>query len=71
MKLDKGKKYFYITDKLTVVEETDKGTPTGQMRYLCGNYFHTQMAADIMLGKIHELIRDYLASSDWPERSNE
>lgn len=71
MKLDKGKKYFYITDKLTVVEETDKGTPTGQMRYLCGNYFHTQMAANIMLGKIHELIRNYLASSDWPELSNE
>lgn len=71
MKLEKGHEYYYITDKLTVVKEIDKGTPTGQMRYLCGNYFESPEAANIMLGKINELIRDYLASSDWPELSNE
>lgn len=71
MKLEKGHEYYYITDKLTVVKEIDKGTPTGQMRYLCGNYFESLEAANIMLGKINELIRNYLASSDWPELSNE
>lgn len=71
MKLEKGHEYYYITDKLTVVKEIDKGTPTGQMRYLCGNYFESLEAANIMLGKVNELIRNYLASSDWPELSNE
>lgn len=71
MRLNKGDTYYYISDKLTVVTEKEKGTPTSQMRYLCGNYFVDDKAAYIMLDKIHELIRNYLASSTWPELSDE
>lgn len=62
-----GSKYYYISDKMKVVTETEKGTPTSHIRYLAGNYFTTHMAATQMLGKINDLIRDYLASDKWPE----
>lgn len=62
-----GNKYYYISDKMKVVTETEKGTPTSRLRYLAGNYFTTHMAATKMLGKINNLFRDYLASNKWPE----
>lgn len=62
-----GSKYYYISDKMKVVMETEKGTPTSHFRYLCGNYFTTQKAANKMLGKFNDLLRDYLASDTWPE----
>lgn len=62
-----GSKYYYISDKMKVVIETEKGTPTSHIRYLAGNYFTSHMAATQMLGKINEMLRDYLASEKWPE----
>lgn len=62
-----GNKYYYISDKMKVVTETEKGTPTSRLRYLAGNYFTTHMAATKMLGKINDLLRDYLASDKWPK----
>lgn len=62
-----GSKYYYISDKMKVVTETEKGTPTSHLRYLCGNYFTSQKAANRMLGKFNDLLRDYLASENWPE----
>lgn len=67
MKRDRGEKYWYITDKLDVVYTIDKWTPTSQMRYLSGNYFPTLEAATKTLGKLQEAVREYLASTDWPE----
>lgn len=67
MRAEKGGKYWYINDKMKVVQEIDKYTPTSQMRYLCGNYFINYDAAVEMLGKFNELIRDYLASKEWPK----
>lgn len=66
-KRQKGETYWYINDKLEVVQDTDKGTPTAHFRYLSGNYFVTHPAALKMLDKINELMRNYLASSQWPE----
>lgn len=66
-----GAKYYYISDKLKVVTETEKGTPTSHIRYLSGNYFTSHMAATKMLGKFQELIRNYLASDKWPEVDSE
>lgn len=66
IKLDKGGTYWYINDKLKVVQAIEKETPTCQQRYLCGNYFTDHTAALMMLGKINEAIRDYLASPQWP-----
>lgn len=63
----KGGKYFYISDKLVVVQETEKGTPTSHLRYLAGNYFVTYESAETMLNRFKEIIKDYLASDDWPQ----
>lgn len=62
-----GEKYHYISDKMKVVTETEKGTPTSKIRWLAGNYFVTHMAATKMLGRWQEDLRDYLASEEWPE----
>ena len=60
-KVEKGKKYWYITDKMKMTNDIEKGTPTSHMRFLAGNYFLT--AEDCMenLGKINEMLRDFLA----------
>lgn len=62
-----GSSYYYISDKMKVVAEREKGTPTSHLRYLSGNYFTSQKAADRMLGKFKDILRDYLASDTWPE----
>lgn len=66
-RLENGRTYYYISDKLKVVAAVEKGTPTGQFRYSCGNYFTDLEAANIVLGKINDLIRDYLALPGWPK----
>lgn len=65
--LEVGGKYYYISDKMKVVSETEKGTPTSKFRWLAGNYFTSHMAATKMLGKWNEDLRNYMASDDWPE----
>ena len=62
-----GEKYYYISDKMDVKQETEKGTPTSRFRYLAGNYFTTHEAAMLMEGKFNELLRGYLASDEWPK----
>ena len=71
LKRKKGEKYWYIDDKLRVVQAVDKWTPTSQKRYLSGNYFISVECATEMLGKINEMVRNYLASPKWPEVENE
>lgn len=65
-----GNKYYYISDKMEVRIETEKGTPTSRFRYLAGNYFTTHKSAMIMLGKFNAMLREYLASDEWPEINN-
>lgn len=62
-----GEKYYYISDKMKVIIEKEKGTPTSKLRWLVGNYFVTHMDATKMLGRWQEDLRNYLASKDWPE----
>lgn len=62
-----GSKYYYISDKMGVVTETEKGTPTSRKRYLAGNYFTNRQAAMDMLGEFNEMLRNYLASDQWPK----
>lgn len=62
-----GETYFYITDKMGVRQEKEKGTPTSHLRYLSGNYFTTHKAAMTMMGRFNDMLRDYLASDQWPE----
>lgn len=65
--VEKGQTYYYISDKMEVVQEMEKGTPTSKFRYYAGNYFRTREAALKMLGKWNDCICDYLASPSWPE----
>lgn len=67
VELPVGSKYFYISDKMEVRTETEKGTPTSHLRYLAGNYFTTHKSAMLMLAQFNAKLRDYLASEEWPE----
>lgn len=67
VELPVGSKYFYISDKMEVRTETEKGTPTSHLRYLAGNYFTTHKSAMLMLAQFNAKLRDYLASDEWPE----
>ena len=69
-KAEKGGKYWYINDKMSVVQDTEKETPTSHMRYLAGNYFIDQTSAVKMLGKIRDMLQSYLASPTWPNMEN-
>ena len=60
-KVAKGEKYWYISDKMTVVTDREKGTPTSHFRYIAGNYFKSYDEALEYLVKFHELLRDRLA----------
>lgn len=60
-KVAKGEKYWYISDKLKIVQDKEKDTPTSHFRYIAGNYFTDFDEALEYLGRISELMRDRLA----------
>ncbi len=60
-KVGLGESYWYINDKMKIVKETEKGTPTSQFRYIAGNYFKTHEEALEVLGEFTDLLRDRLA----------
>lgn len=62
MKASKDEPYFYITDKLTIAQDTERLLPTSHQRYLAGNYFKTKESAEEFVSKLKELIKDYLAT---------
>jgi len=64
MKVEKGSPYWYITDKRTVAQDTEKGTPTSHKRYLAGNYFKRQEDALRILEEENELRRNFLAEPE-------
>lgn len=61
MKVNKGEKYWYITDKMSVAVDTERGTPTSHKRYLVANYFRNEADAYRILSEEMELRRNYLA----------
>ena len=60
-KVAKGEKYWYISDKMKVVGDREKGTPTSHFRYIAGNYFDSYDEALEYLGRFQEILRDRLA----------
>lgn len=60
-KAEVGKTYWYISDKMTVVADREKNTPTSHRRYLAGNYFLDENEAIDYLGKFSEMLRGRLA----------
>lgn len=67
MKAQKGKRYYYISDSMSVVSDTEKGSTVSRRRYLSGNYFTSQKAADKMLARFNDMLLGFLASPRWPE----
>lgn len=61
VKVEVGEKYWYINDKMKIIQEFEKGTPTSHFRYMAGNYFSKYEDAIEYLGRISDLLRDRLA----------
>lgn len=64
VKVPKGETYYYINDKMKVVTEKEKDTPTSQFRYIAGNYFKNHEEAQMFAGRFAEMLRDRLAKSE-------
>lgn len=67
-KVSIGQKYWYINDKMKCVEETEKGRPTSNFRYISGNYFTSYSDCLDYLCLFNEMLRDRLVA---PERKME
>lgn len=61
MKVPKGERYWYITDKMQVVAAIEKETVLSNKRYLVGNYFKQQEDAIRILEEMNEILRNFLA----------
>lgn len=62
-----GEKYWYINDKLELVQDIERGKITSRRRYFVANYFKTHMEGLEYLGAIAELLRDRYGL---PEKDN-
>lgn len=62
MRVEIGKRYWYINDKLQLVSDIEKGNQTSTNRLLAGNYYTSNSIGLEVLGQINEVVRDYLAS---------
>lgn len=60
-KAAKGERYWYINDKMKLVQDKEKDTPTSHFRYIGGNYFLDYDEALEYLNKLNEILRDRLA----------
>jgi len=64
MKVAKGERYWYITDKMQVTSDVEKNTATSNKRYLAANYFKRQEDAIRILEEEMELRRNFLAEPE-------
>ena len=61
VKVGKNEKYWYINDKMKLVMDIEKGTPTSHFRYIGGNYFRTLEEGMEYLAIIREVLNDRLS----------
>lgn len=64
MKVSKGDRYWYITDKMQVTSDVEKETVTSNKRYLAGNYFRREKDAIRILSEEMEIRRNFLAEPE-------
>lgn len=64
MKVEKGERYWYISDKMQVCSDTEKGTATSNKRYLVANYFRREEDAIRILEAENEIRRNFLAEPE-------
>ena len=63
VRVDKGSPYWYINDKMKVVQSVDSRSMVSQFRYIAGNYFSSHEEAVEYSGRLSEILRDRLAGS--------
>ena len=66
MKVENGESYWYISDKMDVEQDLEKGKIASHKRYLSGNYYRDPKEAQFMLKAIQDLRLQKLAE---PEES--
>lgn len=59
--VEKNQRYWYINDKLKIVQDRERGTPTSHFRFIAGNYFTDFDEALEYLASFNEILRDRLA----------
>lgn len=64
MKVAKGERYWYITDKMQVTSDVERETATSNKRYLAANYFKRQEDAIRILSEEMEIRRNFLAEPE-------
>ena len=64
MKVATGERYWYITDKMQVTSDVEKGNVTSNKRYLAGNYFRKEKDAIRILSEEIEIRRNFLAEPE-------
>lgn len=62
--LPKGKKYWYISDRLQILQDTENGYQSSRDRMNAGNYFHTRKDAETVLSMFNGSIRSFMRSPD-------
>lgn len=61
LKADIGEKYWYIDDKMKMVSDIERGKTSSRFRFQAGNYFLSPDDCLENLGKVNEILRDFLA----------
>lgn len=64
MRVAKGERYWYITDKMQVTSDEERQTATNNKRYLAANYFKRQEDAIRILEEEMEIRRNFLAEPE-------
>lgn len=64
MRLPKGRRYWYINDRMCLAHDIENGQALAKKRALAGNYFISLEKGLEIEGKIAEVLREYLASPE-------
>lgn len=64
MQVPVGKTYWYITDKMTLKQDVEKGLQLSRTRANAGNYFWNRSDGEEMLAKWHDDLRERLAKPE-------
>lgn len=56
-RVKKGRKYYYIDDRMFILECIETGSPIDDARYKVGNYFHSPHKLSDMSFKLEKVLK--------------
>lgn len=65
IQVENGEKYWYITDKMTLIQDVERGLQLSRTRANAGNYFRRMEDGLKVLGLLQDELRNLLASPDY------